>query len=187
MSTDVGGEKIRTNFNDLSSLTNFGFQLNSKRLGYQVLIDVDQDDDSGVVRGWAMEVNAGAKYWQNDLILDYCLVVGPDSPLIEHQEKTTQSWWDPMLGVKARLFQAIHQSGHPASRQVPDRQVHVTVHRQVITAGSIFSDHDNSDFWTQHEGLSAPELLEPVLHHHQHGLGIRFGRRRPQHHELFSI
>jgi hypothetical protein len=27
MSTDVGGEKIRQNFNDLSSITNFGFQL----------------------------------------------------------------------------------------------------------------------------------------------------------------
>jgi hypothetical protein len=143
MSTDVGGEKIRTNFNDLSSLTNFGFQLNTNvmykkwvftadgtyanlgsssdqglvrvdadikqymmdlRLGYLVHTDVDQGDDTRVVRGWALEVNAGAKFWQNDLSVGYALVIDQDPPLLEGNLKTVQKWWDPMLGVKARII-----------------------------------------------------------------------------------
>lgn len=143
MSTDVGGEKIRSNFNDLSSLTNFGFQLNTNvmykkwilsadgtyanlgssadqglvrvdldikqymmdlRLGYLVHTDVDQGNETSVVRGWALEVNAGAKYWQNDLSVDYALVIDPDPPLLEGNVKTVQNWWDPMLGVKARII-----------------------------------------------------------------------------------
>jgi hypothetical protein len=138
----VGGEQLRQSFNDLSSMTNVGFQmvanviyrqwiltvdgtyanLGSKidegflqtdldvtqymldlRLGYSVLADVDQDDESGVTRGWAMEVNAGAKYWRNDVNLDYRLYLG-ETLLREGRTEITQEWWDPMLGVKARII-----------------------------------------------------------------------------------
>jgi len=142
-STDVGGEQLRQSFSDLSSMTNFGFQLAANvmygrwvlaadgtyanlgakqderllqldldieqvmldlRLGYLVLGHVDHDDQRGVVRGWALEVNAGAKYWRNEVTLDYGLVLGDPPPLVEGRLETTQDWWDPMLGVKARII-----------------------------------------------------------------------------------
>lgn len=141
--TDVGGEQLRQSFNDLSSMTNFGFQLITNvmyrnwiltadgtyanlgsesalglfqvdldlkqymldlRLGYLVHTDVDLEDDSGVVRGWALEVNAGAKYWQNDVTFAYSVVVGEPPPVAEGNLGTKQYWWDPMLGVKSRIF-----------------------------------------------------------------------------------
>ena len=139
----MGGEQLRQSFNDLSSMTNFGFQVITNvmykkwiltadgtyanlgsqseeglfqvdldikqymldlRLGYLVLSDIDLDDDSGVVRGWAMEVNAGAKYWQNDVGLTYKFDPGQPINPIEGQLGTKQDWWDPMLGVKARII-----------------------------------------------------------------------------------
>lgn len=141
--TDVGGEQIRQSFNDLSSMTNFGFQLNAQimyknwiltsdgtyanlgsksedgllqldldikqymldlRLGYLVLTRIDEEDNAGVVRGWAMEVNAGSKYWRNDVTLDYSLGLEGRPPLVEDSFTTEQSWWDPMIGVKARII-----------------------------------------------------------------------------------
>jgi len=73
------------------------------RLGYLVLNRVDQEDDSGVVRGWALEANAGAKYWRNDLTLDYRVIVGDPPPVAEGRLPTKQEWWDPMVGAKARI------------------------------------------------------------------------------------
>lgn len=141
--TDVGGEKIRQSFNDLSSLTNFGFQLYASamykkwilsvdgtyanlgsdagdgavqveldikqymidwRLGYLVYRDLEIEDEDNIVRGWEMEVNAGAKYWKNDVTVDYKIQIGDNPPLVEDQLKEPQSWWDMMLGVKARIF-----------------------------------------------------------------------------------
>jgi len=142
-STDVGGQKLRQNFGDLSSMTNLGFQLFASvtyerwsvsfdgtfadlggnttqsvvevdldikqymadlRLGYVVVNMVDYEAESSVTRGWAMDVNAGAKYWENDLTLGYRIPLG-DGPLVIEDEFTTkQSWWDPMVGAKARIF-----------------------------------------------------------------------------------
>ncbi len=66
-----------------------------------VLTRNDEGNSSSVVRGWALEVNAGAKYWRNDLTLDFSLAIGDDPPLIADSFLTEQSWWDPMIGVKA--------------------------------------------------------------------------------------
>jgi len=142
-STDVGGTRLRQSFGDLSSLTNFGFQLVATvmyrnwlltadgtyanleagdegsllrldlnveqfmldlRLGYLVLSRVDHEDLSDVVRGWTLEVNAGAKYWRNDVTLDYALTLGDPPPLVEDRLEETQAWWDPMLGAKVRII-----------------------------------------------------------------------------------
>ena len=142
-STDVGGEQLRQNFGDLSSVTNFGFQLAASvmykhwslsfdgtyadlggstqqsvlevdldikqyiadlRLGYVVLNRVDYEAEASVVRGWALDVNAGAKYWNNDVKLGYRIPIGDGPLVLEDQFETTQSWWDPMIGVKARIF-----------------------------------------------------------------------------------
>jgi hypothetical protein len=141
-STDVGGEQLRQSFDDLSSLTNVGFQMIANvyhrgwiltadgtyanlgasnerallrteldidqsmldlRLGYLVHNRVDHEQRARVVRGWALEVNAGAKYWRNDVTLDYRLQLG-DTVLAEGREEVTQSWWDPMIGAKARII-----------------------------------------------------------------------------------
>jgi hypothetical protein len=155
-STDVGGTQLRQSFNDLYSLTNFGFQLVASvmyrnwiltadgtyadlgasddesllwldldvkqtildlRLGYLMLNRVDHEDQSEVVRGWNLEVNAGAKYWRNDVTLDYAFTLGDAPPLVEGRLETVQSWWDPMIGARARIILSrtvllgIHVSG----------------------------------------------------------------------------
>jgi len=140
--TDVGGEKIRQSFNDLVSMTNFGFQLNATvmykdflftadgtyanlgsnlvegpltvdldikqymldlKLGYLVYSDISFDEDN-VIRGWAIEVNAGAKYWKNDVVVDYKIQINDPPPLIEGGIVEPQLWWDLMVGSKARIF-----------------------------------------------------------------------------------
>lgn len=139
MSTDVGGEQIRQTFNDVASLTNFGFQLNAMilykkwilsadgtyanlqagsnegiinidanikqyildfKLGYLVFSNISKAEDN-VIRGWALELNAGAKYWKTDLAIDYAI---GDPPILEDSIKEPQSWWDFMIGAKARFF-----------------------------------------------------------------------------------
>jgi len=139
--TDVGGEKIRQSFNDVVSLTNAGFQLNTVvmykkwifladgtfanlgsnieqgpltvdmeikqfildlKLGYLVLSDIEKDDVESVIRGWALEANAGAKYWKNDVAVDYKVAIG--SPPIEGGFTEPQAWWDLMIGLKARFI-----------------------------------------------------------------------------------
>jgi hypothetical protein len=50
-------------------------------------------------------VNAGAKYWQNDVTLDYRVVLGdPPATVADGQLGTKQDLWDPMLGAKARVI-----------------------------------------------------------------------------------
>ncbi len=139
--TDVGGEKLRQSFNDLSSLTNFGFQMATtaryKRLTatvdwtyahlassidnavlivdanvYQVIIDnkigyIVYDhikyDEKNVIAGWSIEANIGAKYWLNDINVDYSLLLIENYP-IEGQINEKQDWWDLMLGTKTNFI-----------------------------------------------------------------------------------
>ena len=36
-----------------------------------------------VIRGWALEVNVGAKYWENDVVIDYKVQINNPPPQIE--------------------------------------------------------------------------------------------------------
>jgi len=72
------------------------------RLGYNVYTNIDTEGD--VIRGWALEVNAGAKHWKNDVTIDYKIQLENPPPLLEGSLKEPLSWWDMMLGVKARIF-----------------------------------------------------------------------------------
>ena len=74
------------------------------RLGYVVLNKVDYEDEASVIRGWALDVNAGAKYWENDVTLGYRIPIGDGPLVLEDEFETKQSWWDPMIGAKARIF-----------------------------------------------------------------------------------
>ena len=141
--TDVGTTQLRQSFGDLSSLTNFGFQLAGSviyknwflsadgtyanlgtnkasgpltvnlnirqyildlRLGYLLLNRDDYRKKAKFLNGWYLELNAGAKYWRNDVTLDYSITLNDPPPLIEDQIKNNQYWWDPMIGVKGRVF-----------------------------------------------------------------------------------
>lgn len=139
--TDVGGEKLRQSFNDLSSLTNFGFQMESAvrykrftakldwtyahlgtginndylnvdghvyqwivdpKLGY-IIYDKINFDETNVIAGWSLEANIGAKYWVNDIRVDYSIPVFDKFP-IEGEFGEKQDWWDLMLGIKTRFI-----------------------------------------------------------------------------------
>ena len=41
--------------------------------------------------GWALELNAGAKYWKNDITLDYRVGLEDRPPLVEDQFSDTQT------------------------------------------------------------------------------------------------
>ena len=73
------------------------------KLGYLVFSNIDLNEYSVIV-GWALEVNFGAKYWKNDLSVDYNLQFNNPPPLVEGSLKEPQAWWDLMIGTKARIF-----------------------------------------------------------------------------------
>ena len=138
--TDVGGEKLRQSFNDLASLTNFGFQMVTSarykrftasldwtyahlgaelgndalivdahiyqwivdpKLGY-IFYDKIDYDEKNVIAGWSMEANIGAKYWVNDINIDYSLLIFDNIP-IDGSIGEKQGWWDLMLGLKTKF------------------------------------------------------------------------------------
>lgn len=140
-STDVGGEKIRQSFSDLSSIVNTGFQIAGSvqykrfitrfdgtwawlgsdvsqsalrvdveiqqqildfRAGYIIVEKLDQVERE-VIRGWALEVNAGAKYWNNTIGLNYKLGIG-DRPILEGSLDEVQQWWDFMIGINPKIY-----------------------------------------------------------------------------------
>jgi len=140
-SADVGGEKLRQSFNDLSSLTNFGFQLAAQarykrfilsfdgtyailgadggtdlldvefslnqwiidtKLGYLIYDDIHYKEDE-VIAGWSIEGRLGAKYWRNDIGINYAIGTGDGPPLVEGELNELQQWWDMMVGVETRF------------------------------------------------------------------------------------
>jgi len=72
------------------------------KLGYLVYSNISKQEDN-VIRGWALEINAGAKYWKNDVVIDYKVVVG-ETTILEDNITEPQAWWDLMIGVKVRIF-----------------------------------------------------------------------------------
>ncbi|MCK5855903.1 MAG: hypothetical protein KAG64_00340 [Bacteroidales bacterium] len=146
-STDVGGEKLRQSFSDLSSLTNAGFQIIAAarykrsilsfdgtfatlgsdfsssgnlvsttayltikqrildlKLSY-IVFDNFEIKNKNVIKGWALEVGVGAKYWSNDIKIDYVFTIenplpGQNDKVIEGSEAIPQKWWDLMVGAK---------------------------------------------------------------------------------------
>ncbi len=60
------------------------------KLGYLVLSDIEKDDVESVIRGWVLEINAGRKYWKNDVTVNYKIDIG--SPPIEDGFTEPQAW-----------------------------------------------------------------------------------------------
>ena len=59
-------------------------------------------EDNRVIEGWSLEAMAGAKYWSNDLNIDYTLFLG-ERPIDQGSIEQTQQWWDMMLGVRTTI------------------------------------------------------------------------------------
>ena len=50
------------------------------KLGYLIYSDIEIGDEKSVIRGWALEADAGAKYWKNDITVNYKVQIG-DPPV----------------------------------------------------------------------------------------------------------
>ena len=140
--TDVEGEKIRQSFQDLTSLTNFGFQLAASvrykrfvlssdgtiaqlgtnitegplrvkmninqiildtKIGYLIFSDIDYGKVNEVIRGWSIEGNIGAKYWKNDVTVDYAIYFG-DTEIDSGSFTEPQEWTDLMIGIRSKIY-----------------------------------------------------------------------------------
>ncbi|TNF71633.1 MAG: hypothetical protein EP302_06365, partial [Bacteroidetes bacterium] len=70
--------------------------------GSYILYETFQMEDNRVIDGWSLEVLGGAKYWSNDLTIDYEVIV-LDRPVAEGSINEPQDWWDMMLGVRTTI------------------------------------------------------------------------------------
>jgi hypothetical protein len=70
--------------------------------GSYVLYETFQMEDNRVIDGWSLEVLGGAKYWSNELNVDYTFFLG-EQPVLEGSVEELQNWWDPMLGVRTTI------------------------------------------------------------------------------------
>jgi hypothetical protein len=71
--------------------------------GSYVLFETFQMEDNRVIDGWSLEALAGAKYWQNEVKVDYALFF--DDVLLDEDRivDQKQDWWDLMLGVRTTI------------------------------------------------------------------------------------
>ena len=67
-----------------------------------VLYETFQMEENRVIDGWSLEALGGAKYWSNDLSIDYTVFLG-QQPIAEGQIEEPQSWWDPMVGLRTTI------------------------------------------------------------------------------------
>ena len=79
--------------------------INQKILDFQgsyVLYQTFEMEENRVIDGWSLEALAGAKYWSNDLTVDYEVII-LDTPVAEGSINDKQDWWDLMLGVRTTV------------------------------------------------------------------------------------
>ncbi len=72
------------------------------RAGYTVIQNLKVKGDQ-VISGWELAFNTGAKYWLNDLNVNYRVNVGVP-PIVDDNINEKQEWWDWMLGVNAKFM-----------------------------------------------------------------------------------
>ncbi len=73
------------------------------RLGYLILERTDDKKITKIIQGMSFEVNAGAKYWQNNVTLNYKVILRDSLPVLDDQILEEQNWWDPMIGVSGKI------------------------------------------------------------------------------------
>ena len=67
-----------------------------------VLYETFQMEENRVIDGWSLEALAGAKYWSNELGVDYTVFLG-QQPISEGRIEEPQDWWDPMVGLRTTI------------------------------------------------------------------------------------
>ncbi len=140
-STDVGGEKLRQSFSDLSSMTNAGFQIIASARYKKIVLSYDgtfatlggdinqaglhvdatirqrifdfkstyivydnfELKGGSAINGWSLELGIGAKYWKNDVGVDYTLSLN-DKVIDQGNYSIPQKWWDLMVGAKTKFI-----------------------------------------------------------------------------------
>ena len=77
------------------------------KLGY-IVFDNFEFSNTKPIKGWKLEVVAGAKYWANNLTIDDQLTL--ESPIlgidttISNSTYLPQNWWDMMVGIKTQFI-----------------------------------------------------------------------------------
>ena len=71
------------------------------KAGYLIVLQNEMKDNE-VIRGWSMELNAGGKYWKNDVTVDYSIKYN-GNVLDQGGFEEPQEWWDPMVGMKLKF------------------------------------------------------------------------------------
>jgi len=138
-STDVGTEKIRQSFSDLTGMTNAGFQIiavarykrlklsfdgtfatlgsdmeqgpltveveiKQRILDYKlsyIVYDNFEFAEDNAIHGWSLEFGVGAKYWKNDVGVNYEIAIL--DTVLGDGLTIPQEWWDLMVGVKTHF------------------------------------------------------------------------------------
>jgi hypothetical protein len=98
--TDVGEEKLRQSLNDLSSITNFGFQMTTAGRYKRFTAVLD----------WTY-AHLGAKQGNDFLDVDYTFELMEGFP-IEGGFSEKQDWWDLMLGLKTKFILSKSDHGY---------------------------------------------------------------------------
>ena len=56
-----------------------------------------------VTIGWSIEGNIGAKYWKNDVNVDYAIYIG-DTEIDSGSFNEPQEWTDLMIGIRSKIY-----------------------------------------------------------------------------------
>ncbi len=70
--------------------------------GSYVIYETFEMEDNRVIDGWSIEALGGAKYWSNDIGVDFALEID-ETPILEDMLNAKQEWWDMMLGVRTTI------------------------------------------------------------------------------------
>ncbi|MEN8798523.1 MAG: hypothetical protein ABF293_04700 [Flavobacteriaceae bacterium] len=70
--------------------------------GSYVIYETFEMEDNRVIDGWSIEALGGAKYWVNDIGVDFALAID-GTPIVEDMINQRQKWWDMMLGVRTTI------------------------------------------------------------------------------------
>jgi hypothetical protein len=86
------------------------FTVNQNIFGFNADYSVYENFEFGedaILKGWALGVNLGAKYWANKVGVNYFISIN-DIIIDEERLSEKQEWWDPMIGVNGRFFSLIY-------------------------------------------------------------------------------
>jgi len=71
------------------------------KFGYMVYENFEFNEDE-ILKGWALNLNVGTKYWKNKIGLDYSLIFN-DNIIDNGSIEEVQHWWDLMVGINTNF------------------------------------------------------------------------------------